>query len=171
MRTAALAAALFAFTAFADDVSPETVAKIRAEQKAATAAIDKKYEGKKLSGSERKAMAQEKNEAAQKVLDANKTDAKSFARASAGMGRDESAAADSAQKKIEKKAEEDAKAAEAKKADEGKGKEIVIEKGTGKKGKGGKGGAPSGYGPPPEEGTPEGDAAAAQAADREIKGK
>ena len=43
MRTAALAVALFSFAAFADDLSPETVAKIRAEQKSAKNITQKVY--------------------------------------------------------------------------------------------------------------------------------
>jgi hypothetical protein len=166
MRSLTVAAVLLAFTASAEDVPPETIAKIRAEQKAAAAAVDKKYEGKKLTKDDRKAMEAEKNEAAQKVLDNNKVDAKSFARSSAKMGRDDAAAADATQKGIEKKAEDDAKAAaDKKKKDEAKGKEVVVERG----GKGGKAG-PAG-GPP---GSSEGDAAEAAAADREAglgKGK
>lgn len=165
MRSLILAAALVSLPALAGDLSPEEVAKIRADKKAATEAVDKKYAGKKLSSSERKEMEKEKNEAAQKVLDKAGVDAKSFARQESKMGREDAAAADSAQKGIEKKREEDAKAAEAKKKEEGKPKEIVVEKG---KGKGGKGGPPGGMegGPPP--GTPEADALEAQNADREA---
>jgi hypothetical protein len=162
MRALALAAVLVSFTALAGDLTPEEVAKIRMEKKAATDAVEKKYAGKKLSSAERKEMEKEKNEAAQKVFDKAGVDAKGFARAETKMGREDSAAADAAQKGMEKKKEEDAKAAEAKKKDEGKGKEIVIEKGKGK----GKGGAGMEGGPPA--GTPEGDAAEAAAADREA---
>lgn len=154
MRIVTLVTALLSFCAFADDVDPETIAKIRSEQKDARAEVDKKYGNKKpseLSAAERKQMAKDKNEAELKVLGKNNVDPKDFARAEAKMGKDDRAAAEAAEKKLEKQKEQ-AKADEAKKK-EGK-KEIVIEKG-------GKGGGPA-------PGTPEGDAAEAAAADREA---
>jgi hypothetical protein len=177
MRALILATVLVSAVAWAEDISPEKMAKVRMEKKQATDAVEKKYAGKKLSTADRKAMEQEKNEAAMKVLEKNGVDAKSFARTEATMSKDDRAAADSAQKGMEKKAADDAKAAEAKKAEDGKSKEIVIEKGNGSGSGGGKGKGkskygdlPPGYGPPPEAnaapGTPEGDAAEAAAADR-----
>lgn len=174
MRALTLAAVLVSAVAWADDISPEKVAKVRQEKKQANDAIDKKYAGKKLTPADRKSMEQEKNDAALKVMEKNGVDSKAFARTEATMSKGDRSAADTAQKSLEKKAADDAKALEAKKLEEGKPKEIVVEKGSGGGGKGkGKsknGDLPPGYGPPPEataaEGTPEGDAAAAAAADR-----
>lgn len=160
MRTAALAAALFSLCAFAgDELDPQTIAKIRSEQKEARAEVDKKYGNKKpgeLSSAERKQMAKEKNEAELKVLEKNRVEPKDYARAEAKLGKDDRAAADAEEKRLEKE-KEGAKAADGKKKD-GK-KEVVVEKG-------GKGAAAAG--------TPEGDAAEAAQMDREAglgKGK
>ena len=176
MRSLTLAAVLVSVTAFAEDIPPEKVAKVRMERKAAVDAVEKKYAGKKLSPAENKQKEQEKNDAALKVMEKNGVDPKQMARTEATMGKDDRNAADTAQKAMEKKSADDAKAAEAKKLEDSKPKEIVVEKGSGGggkgKGKGSKGSIPEGYGPPPQsDGTPAGDAAEAKAADQALKGK
>src|SRR4051812_4574493 len=117
MRALTLAAVLVSVVAWADDIPPEKVAKVRMEKKEANDAIEKKYAGKKLTPADRKAMEQEKNDAAMKVMEKNGVDSKAFARTEATMSKDDRSAADSAQKNLEKKAADDSKAAAAKKAD------------------------------------------------------
>jgi len=132
MRTLPLAVVLLSFAAYARDVSPETVAKVKREQKAADEKVAAKYGNKKageMSKDEKKAMAKEMAEAEQKVLKENNIDPKAFARSEAKQTVEERAATNAAVEAGDKKDKEEAekKAADAKKPKDGK-KEIIVEK-------------------------------------------
>ncbi len=128
MRPLPLLAVLVSLAAHAgDDLTPQNIAKIQAEQAKANAEIEKKYGNRKpsdLSNDERKSMQKEKAAAEREVLDKHGTDSKSFARAGSKMSREDQAAADAAAKDLAKKDAAEP-AAEVKK---GGKKEIVIEK-------------------------------------------
>lgn len=128
MRKTLLAAALLSLGAFADDLTPDQIAKLQSDQKKAAEAVEKKYGDGKLSASERKELAKEKAAAEAAVLEKAGVDKKEFVRASTKQSRDDRAATEAAMKDIEAKdkAAADKKGGAAEK--KGGGKEIVIEK-------------------------------------------
>ena len=105
--------------------SPEDIAKIESEQGKATAEVDKKYGNRKpseMSNDERKQMMKDKADAERAVLDKHGVDGKDFARTSTKQTKEDRAATNAAAEAIKKK---DADAAKS----DGKGKEVVIDKG------------------------------------------
>ena len=131
MRSLLLTALLLTCSAYADDLTPENMAKIQNEQAKANEAIDKKYGNKKpseLSADDRRQMMKDKSAAEREVLEKHGTDPKSFARASSKMSRDDRAATDSATKDLQKKDADAAAAGGADAKKTGGKKEIVIEK-------------------------------------------
>ena len=75
--------------AFAGDLSPEQLARIKRAEKAAVDKVNAAHGNKKsseLSTAERREMIREQQEAVQKVMDENGVSAKDYARQSARMG-------------------------------------------------------------------------------------
>ncbi len=129
MRSLLLSAALLFSTAAVagDDLSPDDLARLQREQKAAADDVEKKYGTGNLSPEQQKQLSKDKSAAERAVLEKNGVDAKDFARTNAKLSRSDREAVDAAGKKLDAKAAADGKAADAKKAAGGK-KEIVIEK-------------------------------------------
>jgi hypothetical protein len=103
--------------------SPEDVAKLQHDVSQATAAVDKKYEGRALTPEERKQQVKERAAAEREVLDKAGVSAKDFARASAKQSKADREATQAAADRLSKQ-----DSAAKQKADGAPG-EVVIEKG------------------------------------------
>jgi hypothetical protein len=113
----------------ADDLTPAKAAQVQHDRDKAMADIDKKYGNKQpseLSQDERREMIRDQREAEDKVLEKHGVNAKDMARYEARMNLGERDAAKAELKKIEKKEEDDKKAA-AEKANQPQ--EIQVQRG------------------------------------------
>lgn len=128
-RALVLALCSLCAPALAGDLDPETVAKIRRDQKAAEKKIAEAYGNRKpseLSNQERREVAQKRAAAEQQVLEKHGVETKDYVRYTTRMDNDERAAADAAEKKLDAEAKAK-KAAEAEKA-KGDG-EVEVQRG------------------------------------------
>ncbi len=90
--------------ALAEDLTPEQLARIRRDEKAAVDKVNAAHGNKKqseLSAAERRQMIREQQEAAQKVMDEHGVSAKDYARQSARMGPKQNEAVKAAEKALE----------------------------------------------------------------------
>lgn len=118
-----------ALPAGAAEFSPEQVAKIRHEEKAALKKVDEAHGNKKpgeMDNEERRKVIEEKAVAAQAVYEKNGVSAKDFVQYSARMSREDQARAKAEEQRLEEKAK--AEAAKQTKPDEG-AREIPIQQG------------------------------------------
>jgi hypothetical protein len=118
MRTLFALTLLASLSVRADPPTPEEIAKVQREQKAADAEVEKKYGNKKpseLSQDDRRQMIKDKSEAERNVLDKNNIDAKEFARTQARQSLQDRAATKAAAEKLDKQ-DADSKAAASKPA-------------------------------------------------------
>ncbi|MET0403109.1 MAG: hypothetical protein ABW123_11935, partial [Cystobacter sp.] len=97
--------------AFAEDLSPEKLARIRRDEKAAMEQVNAKHGGKQSSemdSAERRQMIQEQQEALQGVMEQHGVSRKDYARQVARMGPKQNAQVDAAEKVLaaEKKTRE-----------------------------------------------------------------
>lgn len=114
-----------------EELTPEKIAKIRRDEKAAMAKVQQAHGNKKsseMSNEERRQLIAEQGEAAQSALQKNGVSTKDYATYTARMSPDEQKAAEEAEKKLEaqEQAEAAKKAAEAKKAEGG---EVQVQQG------------------------------------------
>ena len=105
--------------------SPEQMAKLQHDIDSATSEVDKKYAGKELSPDDKKQQAKDRARAEQNVLEKAGVDRKDFARAGARMSKSDREVNAAEKSKLDKAD----KAAPSSGSGDGKGKEIVIEKG------------------------------------------
>jgi hypothetical protein len=97
VRHIAAALLLWGTAAHAGDLSPEQVARIRAEQQAADERVRLAHEGRKpseMDTEQRRQFLEDQRRANQEVLDKHGVTAKEFARASSRMSREEMGRAD-----------------------------------------------------------------------------
>jgi hypothetical protein len=90
--------------AFAEDLPPEKLARIRRDEKAALEKVNAAHGGKKsseMSTAERRQIIQEEQEALQGVLDKHGVSQKDYARQVARMGPKQNAQVDAAEKALE----------------------------------------------------------------------
>lgn len=92
--------------ALGGDLTPEQIARIRREEKAAEAKVNAAHGNKKsseLSAAERRQMIREQQEAIQEVMDKNGVSRKDYARQTARMGPKQNAEVATAEKALEAK--------------------------------------------------------------------
>ncbi|PTL76083.1 hypothetical protein [Vitiosangium sp. GDMCC 1.1324] len=112
----------------AGDLTPEQIARIRREEKAAAEKVNAAHGNKKsseLSAAERRQMIREQQEAIQEVMDKNGVSRKDYARQTARMGPEQNAQVEAADKALEAKE----KAAQAAKSQEQGAGEIQVQNG------------------------------------------
>lgn len=109
----------------AEDLTPEQLARIRRDEKAAEARVNAAHGNKKpseMTNAERRQMIREQQDAIQEVMDKNGVSRKDYARQTARMGPKQNAEVEAAEKELEAKE----KAAAAKAQEPG---EIQIQQG------------------------------------------
>jgi len=106
VRHIAAALLLWGTAAHAGDLSPEQVARIRAEQQAADERVRIAHDGRKpseMSSEQRKQFLEDQRRANQEVLDKHGVTAKEFARASSRMSREDLGRADAESRALKEK--------------------------------------------------------------------
>ncbi|QRK05375.1 hypothetical protein JQX13_35090 [Archangium violaceum] len=90
----------------AEDLTPEQLARIRRDEKAAEAKVNAAHGNKKpseMTNAERRQMIREQQEALQEVMEKNGVSRKDYARQTARMGPKQNAEVDAAEKELEAK--------------------------------------------------------------------